>query len=112
MPIPNAHSAFVPPEKLTDYLLNEQHPVGGSKAKWFISLGYDPANPVALELELLSKVRSSDKYTEFATAFGKKYVVSGTISTPKGQCANLITVWIVERPNTEPRFVTAVPGDK
>ena len=56
MPIPNTDSAHVPPEKLTDYLLNEEHLVGGGKAKWFLSLGYDPAQPAKLEQDLLQLV--------------------------------------------------------
>ena len=44
MAIPNADAALIPPEKLRDYLLDEQHPIGGSKAKWFRSLGYDSAH--------------------------------------------------------------------
>jgi hypothetical protein len=58
MPIPNANAAFVPGEKLTAYLLNEQHPVGKSKARWFVSLGYDAADPARLEKDLLKLVQT------------------------------------------------------
>ena len=112
MPMPNADSAFVPPEKLTDYLLNEQHPVGGSKAKWFLSLGYDPAEPTVLEQDLLKQVQTSENYAEKSSAFGTKYVVSGRISPPSGDEANVTTVWIIEPPDNRPRLVTAYPGDK
>jgi hypothetical protein len=64
MPMPNADYAYVPPEKLTDYLLNEQHPVGGSKANWFCSLGYDPAEPAVPEQHLLKQVQTSEDYAE------------------------------------------------
>ncbi len=40
MPIPNVTEATVAPEKVRDYLLNPEHPDGGSKAVWFQSLGY------------------------------------------------------------------------
>ena len=112
MPIPNADSAHVPPEKLTDYLLNEQHPVGGSKAKWFRSLGYDSADPAVLEKDLLELVRNSDDYSEKSSPFGTKYVVSGKISAPNGDEANLTTVWIIESGEDQPRLVTAYPGEK
>lgn len=112
MPIPNADAAYVPPEKLSDYLLNEQHPVGGSKARWFRSLGYNPADAAVLEQDLLAQVQASENYSEKTTAFGTKYVVSGRISTPNGVDANVTTVWIVEASDNRPRLVTAYPGAK
>ena len=72
MPIPHADTASIAPEKLTDYLLNDQHPVGRSKAKWFRSLGYDPSYPVVLEQDLLKLVRSSDAHTVKSSPFGTK----------------------------------------
>ena len=41
MKIPNANAAFVPPEKLTGYLLALAHPVGGPKARFFRAHGFD-----------------------------------------------------------------------
>jgi uncharacterized protein DUF6883 len=112
MPIPNADAAHVAQEKLNDYLLNLSHPVGRSKAKWFVSLGYDPAEPMVLEQDLLKQVRTSDDYTEKGSPFGTKFVVSGIIAAPNGDRANVTTVWIVEPSDNRPRLVTAYPGDK
>ena len=112
MPIPDAHLAYVPPEKLTGYLLDEQHPVGGSKAKWFRSLGYDLADAASVERELLKQVQTSENFVEKSSAFGKKYVVYGKITSPRGIDANVETVWIVEPSDPRPRLVTAIPGDK
>jgi hypothetical protein len=39
------HSTVVEAEKLVDYLLNPSHPVGGPKAKWFMSLGFSHDKP-------------------------------------------------------------------
>lgn len=44
MPIPNFEQAVVEEQKLRDYLLNTEHPDGGSKARWLRSLGYAPDN--------------------------------------------------------------------
>ncbi len=112
MPIPNADSAFIPPDKLSDYLLNEQHPVGGSKAKWFRSLGYDPASPSVLGDDLLKQVQSSADFTAKDTGYGTKYVVLGKITTPSGAVANVTAIWIVEPSDSRPRLVTAFPGEK
>jgi hypothetical protein len=112
MPIPHADAAFIPPEKLTDYLLNVRHPIGGSKANWLHGLGYDLAKPAVLEQDLLALVRTTDDYAEKDSPFGTKYVVSGTITTPTGKEVNLTTVWIIDSGNDRPRLVTAYPGEK
>lgn len=112
MPIPNAHLAFVPPEKLSDYLLNVAHAIGGSKARWFISLGYDPIDPAELEADLLGIVRSSSNFVAQQTQFGVKYIVRGWINAPNGSRASLRTVWITVVGMPEPRFVTAYPEKK
>ena len=89
-----------------------QHPVGGSKAQWFLGLGYDTAHPAVLEQDLLGMVRASDDYSEKVSPFGTKYVVSGTITVPRDVEVNLTTVWIIEPGDDRPRLVTAYPGDK
>ena len=112
MSIPNAASAYVPPDKVSEYLLDENHPIGGSKAKWFIGLGYDPADPTRLEQDLLKQVQVAADFEEKASAHGTKYVVSGKITTPSAAEANVTTVWIVDPFDNRPRLVTAFPGAK
>jgi len=41
---------FVPREKLVAYLLNPKHPEGGSKARFFMALGFAPDAPEAEEV--------------------------------------------------------------
>jgi hypothetical protein len=50
MPIPHADDAVIPAEKLTAYLLNPLHPVGGLKAVWLLSLGYQPVAPFGIRV--------------------------------------------------------------
>ena len=111
MPIPNAQSAFIPPEKLADYLLNVTHPVGGPKARWFISLGYHPDSPDRLGDDLLEIVRDSSEYVDKVTRFGVKYTVRGQLESPNGSRANVRSVWITETDMPQPRFVTAYPDE-
>jgi hypothetical protein len=110
MPIPNAEFATVPPEKLTDYLLNLSHPIGSAKARWFVLLGYHPDRPEQLADDLLSVVRRGDKFTTEESPFGVKYNVSGEIVTPSGRSVKVLTVWITEPSDPSPRLVTAYPG--
>jgi len=70
MPIPEAHRAGVPHSKITRYLLDESHPVGGSKARWLIRAGYRLDRPEQLVADLIAIVRSSEAWK----ARGTKYV--------------------------------------
>lgn len=56
--LPNRESAVVPEEKLTKYLLNEQHPEGGSKAVFFKRFRYTLANRTEFERVLLNLAHS------------------------------------------------------
>ncbi|HUT09918.1 MAG TPA: hypothetical protein VMY42_05445 [Thermoguttaceae bacterium] len=109
MPIPNAQSAFIPPEKLTQYLLNVTHPVGSPKARWFMSLGYHPDNPDQLGVDLLDIVRKSSDYVDEVTEFGVKYTVRGRLESPNGSLVHVRSVWITETATPQPRLVTAYP---
>lgn len=112
MRIPNAEQASIPAEKLTEYLLDLSHPVGGAKARWFLSLGYDPGHPASLSDDLLDFVRRSDTFSSEESPFGVKYLVTGRMVTPSGRSVNIVTVWIVESGDFVPRFVTAYPGGR
>lgn len=112
MPIPRSEDAFVPVDKCTGYLLNANHPEGGSKARWFESIGYRLDDPLRLETDLLELVRHSDDFAIEQSSFGVKYEVRGTITSPQGVPANIVTVWIQEPGTQGPRLVTAVPGRK
>jgi hypothetical protein len=109
MPIPDADSAVVPSAKITDYLLNLSHPVGGPKARWFLALGYKLDQPEQLASDLQCLVRTSDQFVVETTSFGVKYKVKGSLTSPTGQVADIVAVWIIEMGSSEPRLVTVVP---
>ena len=111
MPIPQAQSAFIEPAKLRDYLLNPAHPVGGPKARWFISLGYHPDNPDQLAADLLAIAKNDADYLEELNPYGVKYVVTGEVATPSGRLTRIVTVWIVDAGQSSPRLVTAYPAE-
>ena len=112
MPIPGAELAYILPEKINDYLLNINHPVGSSKARWFISLGYHPHRPGQLARALLEIVHNSSDYVSEHTHFGVKYVVRGQFDSPGGRLVSVRTVWITERDVSQPRLVTAYPDER
>jgi hypothetical protein len=109
MPIAEAHRAGVPHGKITRYLLDESHPVGGSKARWLIHAGYRPDCPEQLVADLIAIVRSSDVWTARETRYGVRYEVTGMVRSPTGRDPLIRTIWIVESGQADPRFVTAYP---
>jgi len=112
MSFPHADRAVVPIEKITEYLLNVDHPVGGPKAKWFMHLGYDPTAPDALVHDLLNVARSCEDFVEQRTQHGVKYIAAGQIVSPRQIEADVLTVWIVEHEAPTPLLVTAYPAGK
>ena len=97
MPIPNAHRATIPPRKLSEYLLNPLHPVGGPKASWFVMLGYQTEVPELLAADLLEIVGSSDDLDSLPASFGVKYVVRGVLRTQSGRVVPLLSIWLIEQ---------------
>lgn len=108
MPIPDADQAIVSPEKIQDYLLNREHPDGGSKAIWFESLGYELSAWQTLANDLLEVARTCEQFDTAQSVYGVKYLARGTISRADQRVGCVLTVWIVED-NTPPRLVTAYP---
>lgn len=112
MQLPNRTNAFIQPNKLTGYLLLETHPEGGSKAKFFRAFGFNKTNLAVLENELLAIARTLPVNKVVKTEHGVKYVIIGSISTPVGQSATILTVWIIDKGKSAPRLVTARPYEK
>jgi hypothetical protein len=109
MKMPICDKAFVPKNKLTDYLLSINHPIGSAKAAFFRGMGFKEANCDLLELELLTIARSAEIAESETTIHGIKYVLEGDLHSPSGLARPIRTVWIAESNRPEPRFVTAYP---
>ena len=109
MPFPNAEHAVVTEEKICAYLLNPTHPVGGSKAAWFSTIGYTKGNWQDLAHDLLQLAQTSEDFVVKSSPFGVKYEVSGVLGRPGHRPALVMSVWIMEEYD-RPRLVTAYPG--
>lgn len=109
MRLPNAEEAQIDRNKLKRYLLSETHPVGRSKAKFFRGAGFDESKGVVLEQELIAIAKTEEVVETVSSRHGVKFVVDGTANTPSGKRIKLRTVWIIERGQDRPRFVTTYP---
>jgi uncharacterized protein DUF6883 len=110
MLIPNSEGAHVPIEKLLTYLLSESHPSGKTKARFFRAHGYNETNAelLAEAIREIARTRSVQETAE--SPFGTKYVVEGSIKTPRGTDVRVRTVWVLEPGFDAPRLVTAYPA--
>ena len=109
MKLQNCENAYIPPAKLIDYLLSETHSVGKAKAKLLRSVGFDEANVQILKKGLLAIACSQDVVEVITTPHGVKYVIDGDMPTPIGLTIKTRTVWIIDKGQKRPRFVTAYP---
>ncbi|MDZ7833210.1 MAG: hypothetical protein U5L07_15780 [Desulfobacterales bacterium] len=111
MKLPNADQAIIPTEKLQNYLLSPNHPVGKFKAAFFRAIGYTNDNWQQLESEIRALL-TLDAYASKSTDYGQKYEIRGYISSPLGGKVNIVTVWIIRVEEQIPHFITAYPGDQ
>lgn len=109
MKLPYRENAYIPPAKLTEYLLSDAHPVGRSKAKFFRAAGFDETNVTVLEQRLIALAQTEEVKEVVSSPHGTKYVIEGALPTPAGGVIQVRTVWIVEPGQDRPRFVTAYP---
>jgi hypothetical protein len=109
MKLPNGDKADVPLRKLLHYLLSPTHPVGRSKAKYFRSKGFNDESVETLRKALLMIAASEQVEEVVSTAYGVKYVIDGTLTSPTLAVLRIRTIGVMEEGVQIPRFVTAYP---
>ena len=110
MILPQREKAYVPPEKLSNYLLSETHSVGQYKSHFFRSFGFDESNFDLLSASLIEIAQTNDVEEIKSSPHGTKYVITGMLRIPSGTDVKIKTIWIIEPDNEAPRFVTAYPA--
>jgi hypothetical protein len=109
MPIPNATEATAATEKVRDYLLNAEHPDGGSKAAWFQSLGYARDRWYELASDLLALAATCEQFATVRTPFGVKDVVKSPLGRESHRSASVLAVWN-SRGRSSSKTRNRVPG--
>lgn len=109
MKLPQGDKVVVPREKLTDYILSETHATGKFKGKLFRTFGFNEENTNLFEKELLKIARSQKVKETLTSLYGKKYIIDGNMKTPIGKTIRVRTVWIIEKGQKIPRFITIYP---
>lgn len=104
--------AKIPDEKLTEYALNFEHPTGKEKAKAFKeALGYTKESYADLKAKILDSFNEKELVYKREDKYGKRYEQIMQITGPNGKTANVLTAWIKDNDNTEPRL-TSIYVDK
>jgi hypothetical protein len=110
--LPNFENAFIPIEKLTEYSLNEFHPIGGDKALVFKEVlnihYYDAEKLISLIHEGLKKnecnLGNKDNY-------GQRYSVKMEIWNSEKN-AIVTTAWIILSDENFPRLTSCYIKNK
>lgn len=110
MKIPNNNLSFVADNKITDYLLNESHDTGKFKAVFFKRFGFDISAIEVFKDSLIQHSIDREIEKTIDTKFGIKYELKCKINTPDKRNPCIVTVWIVENEQEEPKLVTAYPS--
>lgn len=110
MKLPNGQNAIIDESKISNYLLNESHKVGWSKAKYLRKAGFNESNIDLLKNNLLHLACYGEIVEQKKSVHGEKFVVLGSFTSPIQKEVTLNTVWCIDKGKTNPRFITAYPN--
>jgi hypothetical protein len=106
MKLPNPHKAVVEIEKLRDYSLNPNHPIGKHKARVFTSALHLTMQDAAwLRERALGIALTSEAVQGLPSVFGHKYVIDSVIDH-QGMSALVRFCWIMEFGTDFPRLTS------
>ncbi len=109
MKLPNIEQADVPPDKITEYLLNTEHQTGRAKALFFIRFGFSVAQWKELAEALIHHAHEHEVVKRETTRFGTRYVIEGALQTPGERTPRVRVVWFIPKDEQQPRLTTAYP---
>ncbi|MEA1832885.1 hypothetical protein U8607_12410 [Methylobacterium durans] len=96
--------------KLSEYLLNPDHPAGGAKARYFLALGFRVEQPDLLGRALFTHADPCRLKHRYRTLWGVKFVFEGPLDTPGGRRPFVRSVWQTAPSGEGPALlVTAYP---
>ena len=108
--LPNAETAYVEQQKITGYLLNDTHPQGRSKARFFRAFGFAPERWEEMAGALFFQAQTGGVVSRVSLPDSVQYAVEGEMSAPDGRRPLVRTVWETRPDETRPRLITAYPA--
>lgn len=105
--LPNGDRVVFDPEKVADYVLNPDHPVGRHKARVFLSaLGLTRQDAAFLEAALAVAARTEESTLERTDVYGSHYSIESVVAF-NARSAMVRSLWVVRAGEDFPRFVSA-----
>jgi len=108
MRIPGADRAIIPIDKIVQYLLNLDHPDGGSKAAVLARAGFSADRPREFDLALRNQHLPLEAEKGRSSAYGEKYEIVGALDGPSGRVL-VRSIWIIRHGERFPRLITLIP---
>ncbi len=108
--LPERENAILHTAKVRDYLLNPDHPVGGSKAAFFAAFGFSQDKWHVMRDALIEHAKITEIVTTQQKKHGVTYNLEGALVSPDGRNPMIVSVWQIDTGTTLPRFITAFPA--
>lgn len=102
--------SYIPPRKITHYLLNPDHKDGGPKYRYLRPIGFDKSRPHELEAAIREHVAKYQAFQALTDQYGTRYNTEGPILGPNGETRQVTTAWILKPDGFH--FVTLTPADR
>lgn len=112
MRLPDLDRRYIPQRKIVDYLLNIDHPQGGSKARFFLRFGFTFSAPAILRAALLQHPAMHEVTDVNVYGQDVRYGVEGALATPDGRDPQVRTVWRAPPEGGGPYLLTAFPAPR
>lgn len=107
--LPGLEEAYVPKEKITNYLLDVDHESGRGKALFFMHFGFSVEKWEELAQAFSDHAREHEIVSQESTRFGTRYVIEGALNTPIQRMPQVRVVWFIPNDSRVPRLATAYP---
>jgi hypothetical protein len=106
---PGVDKIIVPLDKIVRYLLNDEHPVGGPKARFFKQIGFGASEPQGLAQALVAQAETGAAVRQVRGQW-ELWRVRGPLIAPNGRSYMITSVWRRYADNDTFVLVTAFPG--
>jgi hypothetical protein len=103
------HLLRVETAKITDYLLNLDHPIGAGKAKFFKGVGFSEEKVEEFAAALRTHAAQNNIADVVRNSYGVKTVIDCFMPTPSGTAYCIRSVWNDYLDGAPPKLITAHP---
>ncbi|MGQ2905742.1 MAG: DUF6883 domain-containing protein [Neoaquamicrobium sediminum] len=107
--IGNPQDLRIADNKVVDYLLNSNHPIGAAKAKFFEGVGHQRQDVESFKATMREHAASNPVALVETHAFGIKHVIDCFVGMPNGRSYCIRTVWNDHGDGLPPILITAHP---